>query len=207
MRILKAILAAAIVLGLGGGAAAQSLGQLADKEKQKRQGKPAPKVITENDLARAGKKGTLSMAGSPVGDAAAADGTAVADGTAAPEAEPGAEAAPEGTEPPAEAAPVAPAKAPEPVKPKGPPQKTEEEVRSEARANLQKSLDTARTNLANHQRALTQIEGVLNASAGDYSQSRADLFKRQDEEKAAVAKYQDEITKLEEDVRRSAWPR
>ena len=50
MRILKAILAAAIVLGFVGGAAAQSLGQLADKEKQKRQGKPAPKVITENDL-------------------------------------------------------------------------------------------------------------------------------------------------------------
>ena len=35
-----------------GAASAQSLGDLAAQEKQKRQGKPAPKVITEGDIAK-----------------------------------------------------------------------------------------------------------------------------------------------------------
>ena len=210
MRVLKAMLAVAVILGLAGAAAAQSLGQLADQEKQKRQGKPAPKTITENDLAKAGKRGTFSMSGAPEVPADAASETpaetmvAAADGSV-PEVP--AEAAPEGsTEAPSEAVPV-PQKAPEPLKPKGPPPKSEEETRAEAKANLQKQLDAARTNLATHQNLLAQIEGVLNASVSDYSQGRALLFKRQDEEKAAVAKFQDEVAKLEEEIRRSAWPR
>jgi hypothetical protein len=205
------MLAVAVILGLAGAAAAQSLGQLADQEKQKRQGKPAPKTITENDLAKAGKRGTFSMSGTPEVPADAASETpaeamaTTADGSV-PEAP--AEAAPEGsTEAPQEAAPLVPQKAPEPLKPKGPPPKSEEETRAEAKANLQKQLDAARTNLATHQNLLAQIEGVLNASVSDYSQGRALLFKRQDEEKAAVAKFQDEVAKLEEEIRRSAWPR
>lgn len=207
MRVLKAVLATAVVLGLAGAATAQSLGQLADKEKQKRQGKPAPKPITEDDLARAGKRGTLSMAGTPeapadatgqTGDAATADAAALAEGTTEGAAEGGSEATP----PP-------PERAPEPAKPKGPPPKSEDEIRAEAKADLQKKLDAARTNLANHQLVLAQIEQVLNASAtaGDYSQGRADLMKRQTDEKAAVAKFQDEVAQLEENLRRSAWPR
>jgi hypothetical protein len=211
MRVLKAMLAVAVILGLAGAAAAQSLGQLADQEKQKRQGKPAPKTITEADLAKAGKRGTLSMSGTVVpADAASAttaEATAAAPDGSVPEAAP-AEAAPEGsTEEAPEAAPLVPEKAPEPVKPKGPPPKSEEETRAEAKANLQKQLDVAKTNLATHQNLLAQIEGVLNASVSDYSTGRALLFKRQDEEKAAVAKFQDEVEKLEEEIRRSAWPR
>ena len=207
MRVLTATLAAAVVLGLAGAASAQSLGQLADKEKQKRQGKPAPKPITENDLARAGKKGTLSMTAAPdapvdatgqVADAATADAATTAEGTT--------EGATEGG---SEATPAPPAPAPEPVKPKGPPPKSEDELRAEAKADVQKKLDAARTNLANHQLVLAQIEQVLNASAtyGEVSQGRADLMKRQADEKAAVSKFTDEIAQLEETLRRSAWPR
>ena len=213
MRVLKATLAVAIVLGLAGAAAAQSLGELAAQEKQKRQGKPAPKTITESDLARAGKNGTLSMSGSPEapGEAASqvpADGSAPAPEAAAPEAPPPAEGTPEGAaEAPAEGTPPAPEKAPEPVKPKGPPAKTADELRTEAKAEMQKKLDLARTNLTKHQDHLDRITTVLNQSAGDYSQARADLFKKQDEEKQAIAKGQADIAQLEEDVRRSAWPR
>ena len=209
MRVLTATLAAAVVLGLAGAASAQSLGQLADKEKQKRQGKPAPKPITENDLARAGKKGTLSMTAGPdapvdatgqAADAATADAATTAEGTTEGVAEGATEGAPEA---------AAPAPAPEPVKPKGPPPKSEDELRAEAKADVQKKLDAARTNLANHQLVLAQIEQVLNASAtyGEVSQGRADLMKRQVDEKAAVSKFTDEIAQLEETLRRSARPR
>ena len=209
MRVLKAILAVAVVLGLAGAASAQSLGELADQQKQKRQGKPAPKVITENDLSRAGKKGTLSMSGAPAetpsAEAAAAPEAATA------EAAPPAEATPETTEAPEapEGAPAPEPKAPEPVKPKGPPPKSEEELRAEAKANQQKMLDAARTNLAQHQQMLDKVVAGLNESAtsGGYSQVRGELFKKQEEEKAAVAKFQAEVTQLEEAIRRSAWPR
>ena len=211
MRTFKATLAVAVVLGFAVAASAQSLGDLADKEKQKRQGKPAPKTITEADLARAGKKGTLSMPGSPE---APADAAAPADGSAPPadaataEAIPPAEAVPEAeAEPGAENTPPVPEKAPEPAKPKGPPPKTSDELRVEKQAELQKKLDAARTNLTNHQNVLSQIDTTLGASLGNYSQARADLVKRQEEEKVAVAKFQAEITQLEEDIRRSAWSR
>ena len=208
MRVLKATLAVAVVLGLAGAATAQSLGELAAQEKQKRHGKPAPKTLTESDLAKAGKKGTLSVTGSPeAGDAASqvpADGSAPVSDAATADATPPAEGA---TEAPAEDAPPPEQKAPEPPKAKGPPPKTAEETRAEEKANLQKKLDAARINLINHQQALDKIGAALGESVGNYSQARADIFKRQDEEKAAVAKWQAEVAQLEEDIRRSAWPR
>ena len=209
MRVLQATLAVAVVFGLAAAASAQSLGELAEKEKQKRQGKPAPKTITEADLARAGKKGTLSMSGSPeVPGEAPADGSAPVPEAAAPEAAPPAEGTPEGAaEAPPEGTPPPEQKAVEPAKPKGPPPKTAEETRAEAKANLQKKLDAARTNLTKHQEMLDKIGAALTESVGNYSQARADLFKRQDEEKQAVAKFQAEIAQLEEEIRRSAWPR
>ena len=210
MRVLKAALAVAVVFGLAASASAQSLGELAAQEKQKRHGKTTPKTITESDLAKTGKKGTLSVTGSP--EPADAASQAPGDGSApAPDAAAADVAAPpEGaTEAPAEDAPLQEQKAPEPPKPKGPPPKSDEELRAEARANQQKMLDAARTNLANHQALLDKISAVLagSATAGSYSQDRADMFKKQDEEKAAVAKFQAEVAQLEEDIRRSAWPR
>ena len=211
MRVLQATLAVAVALGLAGAATAQSLGELADKEKQKRQGKPAPKTLTESDLARAGKKGTLSVTGIPepadAASAAPAESGAPAPEAAAPEAAPPAEGAteapPEGAPPPEQEA-LLPA-----TKPKGPPPKTADEIQAEAKAELQKKLDLARTNLAKHQETLAKITAALDDSTtfGAYTQGRASLFTRQDEEKATIAKMQADIAQLEEDVRRSAWPR
>ena len=199
MRVLQATVAFAVVLGLAGAASAQSLGELAEKEKQKRQGKPAPKTITEADLARAGKRGTLSMAGSPEEPAApaegAAEGAATAEGAEATEGE-GAEGAAPAQQKPAE-----------PAKPKGPPPKSEEEIRGEKKAEMQKKLDLAQQNLATHRALLDKIVAALNSTVGTYSPERADAIKRQGEEKAAVAKFQAEIAQIEEDIRRSAWAR
>lgn len=199
MRVLHATIAFAVVLGLAGAASAQSLGELAEQEKQKRQGKPAPKTITEADLARAGKRGTLSMSGSPE------------EAGAAP-AESGAEAAPaESTEAAeggqAEGAPPAEQKPAEPAKPKGPPPKSDEQVRAERKAEIQKKLDLARQNATKHQKVVDDLQAVLNATAGLYSPQRADAIKRLEDERQAVAKAQAEIAQLEEDIRRSAWPR
>ena len=163
MRVLKATLAAAVVLGLAGAAAsAQSLGELADKEKQKRQGKPAPKPITEDDLARAGKKGTLSMTASPR--------------RAGGRHGPGCRCRHRrrrnhgrgddrgrhrgrlrGC---ARATPRPSRSSPRDLRPRA-----RTRLRAEAKADVQKKLDAARTNLANHQLVLAQIEQVLNASA------------------------------------------
>ena len=205
MHVFKTTLAVALVFGLAAAASAQSLGELAAQEKQKRQGKPAPKTITESDLAKAGQKGTLSMSGSPEAPAEApADGSAPAAEAPAPEAAPpaegAAEAPPEGTPPPEQ-------KPAEPAKPKGPPPKTAEESHAEEKAKLQKKLDAARTDLTKHQEMLDKIGAALAEGIGSYSQARADLFKRQDVEKEAVAKAQAEVAQLEEQIRRSAWPR
>ena len=205
MRVFKTNLAVAAIVGLAAAASAQSLGELAAQEKQKRQGKPAPKPITESDLAKAGKKGTVSITGipEPAGEAPA-DGSAPAAEAPAPEAAPpaegAAEAPPEGTPPPEQ-------KPAEPAKPKGPPPKTADQIQADARAELEKKLDAARTNLASHQGVLDKIGDALVQGIGNYSQARADLFTRQEVEKAAVAKWQAEVAQLEEEVRRSAWPR
>ncbi len=201
MRVLHATIAFAVVLGLAGAASAQSLGELAEKEKQKRQGKPAPKTITEADLARAGKRGTLSMSGSSEEAAAPAEGGAeAAPAEAAPaestEAAEGGQA--EGT-PPAEQKPAA--------KPKGPPPKSEDQIRAEKTAEMQKKLDLARENVVKHQKTVDDLQTALNQTAGLYSPQRADAIKRLEDEKQAVAKAQAEIVQLEEDIRRSAWPR
>ena len=196
MRVLQATVAFAVVLGLTGAASAQSLGELAEKEKEKRQGKPAPKTITEADLARAGKRGTLSMSGSPEEPAASAEAApAPTEGTEATEGEK------------AEETPPADQKPAEPAKPKGPQPKSEEQVRAEKRAETQKKLDLARENAAKHQKLVNDIQAVLNSGAGLYTPGRADLIKRLEDEKQAVAKGQADIAQLEEDIRRSAWAR
>ena len=199
MRVLQATVAFAVVLGLAGAASAQSLGELAEKEKQKRQGKPAPKTITEADLARAGKRGTLSMAGSPEEPAApaegAAEGAAPAEGTEATEGEK------------AEGAAPAQQKPAEPAKPKGPPPKSEEQIRGEKKAELQKKLDVAQQNLATHRALLDKLTAAVNASFGSYAPERADAIKRMEEEKQSVAKFEAEVVQIEEEIRRSAWAR
>lgn len=204
MRILPAAAALAVVLGFAGIASAQSLGELAAKEKEKRQGKPAPKVITENELGRAGKKGTLSMAGdTSSGEEAAPAADVVAEGEPAEGASEGApaEGATEGqqtSEPAAPAAGKAPAKK----------EKTEEEIQAERRAEWRKKLDLAREKVTVHQTNVDNLQRDLNdPTAGTYTDRRVQAEKLFQSEKASLAAAQAEVERLDDEGRRNGWPR
>jgi hypothetical protein len=198
MRILHAAAALAMLLGLAGFAPAQSLGELAKKEKQKRQGKPAPKAITEDDLGRAGTKGTFSVTGESGAEAAPTGEVAVE--AAQPEGA-SAEPAAEGSEP---SEPAAPAAAPPGAKK----EKTEEELLAERRAEWQKKLGLAREKAKVHQTNVENVQRDLNdPTAGTYTDRRVQLQKLFDSEKASLAAAQAEVEQLEEEGRRNGWPR
>jgi hypothetical protein len=193
MRILHSAAALAVALGFAGTAPAQSLGEIAAKEKEKRQGKPAPKVISENDLGRAGKKGTLSMAGdSSSGEAApAADAT---EGAPAEGATEGQQASP----------PAAPAAGQPPAKK----EKTEDEIQAERRAEWRKKLDLARDKVTVHQTNIDNITRDLNdPTAGTYTDRRVQTETLLASEKASLAAAQAELDRLDEEGRRNGWPR
>jgi hypothetical protein len=201
MSFLKAGLVLVVALGLSGVASAQSLGELAEQQKQKRQGKPAPKTITDADLAKAGKsRGTLSITGSPEPAAeGSGDATAAEPGT---EAAPASEAAPqEGAEgvPQAEQRPL------EPAKPKGPPPKSDDQIRADKRAEINKKLDVLRKELAKHTQMRDQIQTNLNGTLGMYTDGRAEMLTMLETEKQKVNQAQTEIAQLEDDLRRLSW--
>jgi len=188
MRVQHALAVSVILAGLAGAASAQSLGELAAKEKQKRQGKPAPKVLTEDDLARAGTRGTLSVTGE-------APGEAPAEGAAA-----------EATDASAEGA--QPAAGPEGGKPGAKKEKTEDEIQAERRAAWQKKLDFAKQKVSIHQTNVDALQRDLNDfSGGIYTERRTQVLTKFDDEKAKLAAAQAELTALDDEGRRNGWPR
>lgn len=194
MRVLHATVALAVLVGLTGSASAQSLGELSAQEKQKRQGKPAPKVITEGDLSKAGKRGTVSFTGEAPASEAAADATGTAETTAEGAVEPGSEpgAAPEGS------AGNAPAKK----------EKTEDELKAERRAEWQKAYDLARDKVRVHQLNVTSIQRDLNdITGGVYTERRNAVLKMMSDEQAALASAQAELDRLDAEGRSNGWPR
>jgi hypothetical protein len=195
VRIFKTLALWATVIGLGGPGFAQSLGELAAKEKQKRQGKPAPKVITEADLGRAGR-GTLSVTGETPAEGAeagAVDTASAVEGTA--------------TEGPEAAAPGSPA-APGAAKPNAKPEKTEDELAAERRAAWQKKLDLARQKVSVHQGNVDNIQRDLNdVTGGVFTERRTQVLKMLDDEKAKLAAAQAELQALDDEGRRNGWPR
>jgi hypothetical protein len=180
MRVLQAAIVFVVVCGLAGPASAQSLGELAAKEKQKRQGKPAPKVITETDLSKAGKRGTVSMTGE----------TPVEGGETTAEA-------------PAEgAAPGAPGAAPAKK------EKTEEELRAEQRAAWEKSYAAAKEKVRIHQLNVSNIQKDMNdVSGGLYTERRNTVAKMLADEQAALTAAQAELDRLDNEGRANGWPR
>jgi hypothetical protein len=120
MRVLQAVAVVVATLLLAAPAAsAQSLGEVAAREKAKRKGKEPGKVFTEDDLRRAG--GVVSAPGGS--------------STTEPEAAPAPGEAPSGepAEPGAAAGQAAPS----------PPEKTEDEIRAEQQEAWQARLDDA----------------------------------------------------------------
>ena len=202
MRVLHATVALFVLVGLAGAASAQSLGDLAAQEKQKRQGKPAPKVITEGDIAKMTKRGTVSMttseATTPEGEVVAADAVAAetaAEGSAEAGSEPG--SAESG------AAPVVPAGTAPAKK-----EKTEDEILAERKAAWQKAYDLAREQVRVHQLNVSNIQKDLNdVSGGLYTDRRNTVMKMLADEQAALATAQADLDRLDAEGRSNGWPR
>jgi len=189
MRLLHAAVALAVLAGFAETAPAQSLGELAAKEKQKRQGKPSPKVITESELSKAGKRGTVSMTGesSAEGEAAPAEGASAEGGA------------------PAEGGAAAPGAAGAKPAPK---EKSEEEVRSERRVEWQKAYDHAKEKVRVHTLNVDNIQKDLNdVTGGVYTERRNQVMNMLNTEKAALAAAQADFDRLDEEGRRNGWPR
>jgi hypothetical protein len=209
MRITPFFVAASVLIGLSVPARAQSLGELAAQEKQKRQGKPATKVINEGDLGRAAKRGTMSVTEGP-SEGAPADATASADaGTVSPEAAPGTQA-PEGTIPEGGGAPPADAAAgsEDANKPSAKKEKTEDEIRTERQAAFTAKLTKAQDNVRIYQTNVDAIQRDLNdISGGVWTERRNNVLKMLDETKVKLAAAQAELAALEDEGRRSGFPR
>ena len=190
MRVLHAAVALAVLAGLAEVGSAQSLGELAAKEKEKRQGKPAPKVITEGDLSRAGKRGTVSMTGetTPEGGEAPAEGT-TAEGGASGEGGAGLSSG-------------------EKAAPNKPKEKTEDELRAERRATWQKEYGVAKEKVRVHTLNVNNIQKDLNdITGGVFTERRNQVLSMLDTEKAALSSAQSELDRLDEEGRRNGWPR
>jgi hypothetical protein len=202
MRVLDATVAVAVLVGLTGAASAQSLGDLAVQEKQKRQGKPLPKIITVGDIASMPKRGTVSMTGETPAEASAeaADATGAAEPTGEGTAEPGsaeADSAQAGS-PPAGSAGNPPAKK----------EKTEDEISAERRAVWQKAYDLAKEKVRVHQLNVNNIQKDLNdVTGGIYTERRNTVLKMLADEQAALTSSQAEVDRLDAEGRSNGWPR
>jgi hypothetical protein len=202
MPILRAVVALAALFYLSQAASAQSLGELAEKEKEKRQGKPKAKVITENDLGRSGKRGTISITGdtSATGEeAASTEASAETEAASAPS-----EAGPEaGAEAGAEGSAAAGAAAPKKGK-----EKTPDEIEAERRAEWRKKLDNARERVSAHQQNVDAIQFDLNdPTVPFYGPARNQRLQMLEDEKAKLSAAKADLEKLEEEGRRNGWPR
>lgn len=165
----------AVLIALPSLAAAQSLGELAAREREKRKGqKPTTKVITDDDLRRGGQAGRGTVNTGLAGPAVAASPAA---GQAA-----GA-AAPEGEKPKTE-------------------EELRAEQEQAWRAKLKKAQeDVQRLTLAvdTVQRHLGDITGNL------YGSQRTALLSEQDKLKAELQAAQQQVAALEEEGRRSRF--
>lgn len=171
-----ALLGAAILL-LPPGAAAQSLGEAAERAKKERKGKPA-KVITETDLRRAGTVGTVTEA--PV---------------VAAESETSEAPAKEGTAAPAKEGTAAPAK-----------EKTEDDLRAESEAAWRQRIQKAREDVTRLNAEAAQLQTSLNdLSQNVYGATRNGMMNRLEEVKKQLSAAQQSISDLEEEGRRSRY--
>jgi hypothetical protein len=175
MRLTILVVAVAVALGAAPGfSAAQSLAEVAAKEKERRKG-TSGKVITESDLRSAGH-GTQSFEseGTSEGDA-----TASADGAPAAEGVAGEKAAGE--------------------KAAGSTGKSEDK-RADRQAALQKEIDAERTHIEGMKKDIATREVELNdpTFAGDsqVNSRRTALLKYVDDAKAAITTHEAQIEKL-----------
>jgi hypothetical protein len=165
-------------------ASAQSLGEIAAREKARREkeaGKrPAAKVITEDELRGRRTAGTVSQ---PAAYEVAATASSEQAGTAAPGANP---ANPAGG-------------------PAAPPQKTEDELRAEQQAQWRQKLLDAQANVASLRTRQEQIQAELNDTRSIYGPNRASLVGHLEKTKTALAQAEQTVANLEEEGRRNRY--
>lgn len=180
--------ALAAVLVSGSMLCAQSLGELAAKEQERRQKERAKrggsaKVITEDDL-RGGGRGTLSNPGATSGEA--------------PAEAPAAEAA---TTQPAEGE-AAGAEA----KPAAPKEKTEDEIRAEQQNDWRQRVQQARDQVAQLTDRVNRLQQTLNdVSSPLYGSTRTTMLNQWETAKKDLAAAQQRVADLEEEGRRRAY--
>jgi hypothetical protein len=178
-------LVALAVLGLPRAGSAQSLGEAAERAKKERKGTKT-KVITENELRRAG--GGAQEA--PVTAAEPADAPAEAPAEATT-TEGGSVSSSEGG-----AASAAPART----------EKTEDELRAEAQAAWRDRMQKAQADVARLNTEANQLQTNLNDLTQNlYGTNRTATMNRLDEVKKQLATAQQTVVNLEEEGRRSRF--
>jgi len=160
---------------------AQSLGDVAAQEKERRKGKPA-KSYSEDDLRRAGGPGSSFETTSPDDSSATsapAEGatTEGAAGEGAPKAELGA-----------------------------PKEKTEDELRAEQEKDWRERMKKAQEDVSRLTGEVNDLDTRLNDLTGNYySASRTSMLNRRDEAKNKLSAAQDALGKLQEEGRQKRF--
>jgi hypothetical protein len=178
MRLTILVVAAAVAFGaIPRPAAAQSLAEIAAKEKERRKG-TGGKVITESDLGGAsqGTQGLESEASSDSEAEPAAEGASTAEG--ATKGEKG-----------------------------GPKEKSEDEKRADRQASLQKELDAERAHIEGIKKDMAAREVELaDTSNYLIGGRRTALLKYVEDAKQAIATHEAQVEKLQEQARREGIP-
>ncbi len=176
MRLVIPVLVAAVALGAAPRVSAQSLGEIAEKEKERRSGSgKTSKVITESDLQKAGQGVPVLESEAPV-DAEASE--PVEGALAAEEGAPAAQPVPQG--------------------------KSDDEKKAEKQAALQKEVDAERAHIEGIKAdiAKREIELLNDLSNYTFGGRRADLVKFVEDAKQAIGVHEAQVAKLLEQGRR-----
>ena len=181
MRVFQAVsLGAAAVILTGSVATAQSLADVAAREREKRKGKPqgTTKVIDEEELRKAGGN-VSSPAATDAGTGTASTTTTPGQGDAAAGAK-------------------APAKAGD--------EKSPEQIKAEQMAAWRQKLDLARKQVAVYQDLLKALQADLNdMSGGVYTPRRAAAQNNLEKTQGELATTQQTIADLEAEGRRNGY--
>jgi hypothetical protein len=169
--------AVAILIALPSFSAAQSLAEAAAREREKRKGQKAGKVITEDELRRAGRgPGTANVSMSAPDPAA----SPAASGQAQPAGATQAGAAPKA--------------------------KTDDEVRAEQEQAWRDKLKTAQEDVLRLTQAATALQNSLNDLSGNvYGSQRTNLMNQLEKTKAELQAAQAQVATLQDEGRRSRF--
>lgn len=174
---MRQMLAAAVLLiALPSLCVAQSLAEAAAREREKRKGQKAGKVITEEELRRAGQSGRANVdTGAPAPDPKASPG--------APGQAPGAAASPDAAKP-----------------------KTDDEVRAEQEQAWRDKRKQVQEDVQRITQAVAALQLEINDATGNlYSNRRTTILSQLDKANTDLKAAQQQLAALDEEGRRSRF--